>query len=80
MGNLCLFSRSETFENREIARIQASNPGFVFVFDLPLDGREDLRFRNTHPLTYKFIQENFDPTEVSQNTAYQIFKARGEKQ
>lgn len=75
-----LFSRSETFENREIARIEASNPGFVFVFDLPLDGREELRFRNTHPLTYKFILENFDPLEVSQNSAYQIFRARGEKQ
>jgi len=75
-----LFSRSETFENREIARIQASNPGFVFVFDLPLDGREELRFRNTHPLIYKFIMENFDPIDVSQNPAYQIFKARGEKQ
>lgn len=75
-----LFSRSETFENREIARIEASNPGFVFVFDLPLDGREELRFRNTHPLTYKFILENFDSLEVSQNSAYQIFRARGEKQ
>lgn len=75
-----LFSRSETFENREIARIEASNPGFVFVFDLPLDGREELRFRNTHPLTYQFILKNFDPIEVSQNPAYRIFKARGEKQ
>lgn len=75
-----LFSRSEHFENREIERIKAANPGFIFVFDLPLDGREELRFKNTHPLTHRFILENFDPIEVSQNPAYQIFKARGEKQ
>jgi hypothetical protein len=75
-----LFSRSEAFENREIERIEAANPGFIFVFDLPLDGREELRFKNTHPLTHRFILENFDPIEVSQNPAYRIFKARGEKQ
>ena len=75
-----LFSRSETFENQEIERIKASNPGFVLILDLPLDGREELRFRNTHPLTYKFILENFDPMDVSQNPAYQIFKSRGETQ
>ena len=75
-----LFSRSETFEHREIERIKAANPGFVLVFNLPLDGREDLRFKNTHPLTHRYILENFDPLEVSQNPAYQIFKARGERQ
>ncbi|MYN15032.1 hypothetical protein GSY71_17995 [Pusillimonas sp. TS35] len=72
-----LFTRSEAFENQEIERIKASNPGFVLVFDFPLDGREELRFKNTHPLTYQFILENFDPIEVSQNPAYRIFKARG---
>ena len=75
-----LFSRSEAFENQEIDRIKASNPGFVFVFDLPLDGREELRFKNTHPLTHQFILDNFDPIEISQNPTYQIFKARGDKQ
>jgi hypothetical protein len=74
-----LFSRSATFENREVARSVASNPGFVFVIDLPLDGREELRFRNTHPLTYRYILENFDPLDVSQNPSYQIFQARGER-
>lgn len=75
-----LFPRSAAFENREIERIKASNPGFVFVLDLPLDGREELRSRNTHPLTHQFILENFDPVEASQDPAYQIFKAHGEKQ
>lgn len=54
--------------------------GMCLFFDLPLDSREELRFKNTHPLTYEFILNNFDPIEVSQNPAYRIFKARGGKQ
>jgi hypothetical protein len=75
-----LFSRSETFENREITRIEAANPGFVFVFDLPLDDREELRFSSTHPLTHRYILENYDRKEISKNSAYQIFVARVNKQ
>lgn len=74
-----LFPRSELFESQEIERIKASNPGFVFVFDLALDGRDELRFKNTHPLTHKFVLENFEPIGGSQSPAYQIYKARGEE-
>lgn len=75
-----LFPRSETFEIREIERIKASNPGFVFLLDIPLDGREDLRFKNTHPLTYKFIYDNFDSLEDPQNPTHKIFKAPAKNQ
>lgn len=71
-----LFPRSETFENKEIERIKTSKLGFAFVFDLPLDGREELRFRNTHPLIHQYILDNFDPVPNSPNPAYQIYKAR----
>ncbi|MXS79470.1 hypothetical protein ABF86_01525 [Nitrosomonas sp. GH22] len=74
-----LFPRTEAFENKEIERIKASNPAFVFVFDLPLDGRDELRFKNTHPLIHQYIFNNFDPVSISQNPAYQIYKARGEE-
>jgi hypothetical protein len=75
-----LFPRSMAFESREIQRIKASRPGFAFVFDLPLDGREELRFKNTHPLIHQYVQDNFEPMKISQNPAYQIYKARGERQ
>ncbi len=75
-----LFPRIETFEKKEIERIKASNPAFVFVFDLPLDGRNELRFKNTHPLTHQYILNNFDQVSVSKNSAYQIYKARGPEQ
>jgi hypothetical protein len=68
------------FENGEIRRIKASRPGFALVFDLPLDGREELRFKNTHPLIHQYVQDNFEPMKISQNPAYQICRARGERQ
>lgn len=71
-----LFPRAEAFEKKEIERIKASKPGFVFVFDLPLDGRNELRFKNTHPLTHQYILDNFERIPASQNTMYQIYKAK----
>jgi hypothetical protein len=71
-----LWHRSEAFQQKEIERIKAANPGFAFVLDLPLDGRDELRFRNTHPLIYQFILDNFEPLPDSPNPAYKIYKRR----
>ncbi len=71
-----LFPRPEKFEQKEIERIKASNPGFVFVYDIALDGRDELRFKNTHPLTHQFILDNFDPVPISENPAFQTYKAQ----
>ena len=75
-----LFPRDESFEKKEIERISASRPGFAFIFNLPLDGREELRFKNTHPLINQYILDNFDPVSISQNPTYQIYKSRDVKQ
>lgn len=71
-----LFPRTGAFEKKEIERIKASDPGFAFIFDLPLDGRDELRFKNTHPLIYQFILNNFELVPNSHNPAYQIYKTR----
>ncbi len=71
-----LFSRSEAFEQAEIARMSSANPGFVLVLDLPLDGREDLRFKNTHPLTHQYIVDNFRRLAESPSENYQIYAER----
>lgn len=73
-----LFPRSQAFEQAEIERIKAAMPRFAFVLDLPLDGRDELRFRNTHPLIHQYILDNFEPLPDSLNPAYQIYKAKGD--
>lgn len=71
-----LFPRSETFEKKEIERIRAAEPSFAFVLDFPLDGRDELRFRNTHPIIHQYILDNFELLPNSPNPAYQIYKAK----
>lgn len=72
-----LFPRSRIFEQMEIERIKATTPGFAVVFDLPLDARDELRFRNTHPLIHQYILDNFELLPNSPHPAYQIYKAKG---
>lgn len=68
-----LWPRSPEFQQREIQRIQAARPEFALVYDFPLDGRDDLRFRNSHPLIYQYFLEGFDQVPVERNPAYQLF-------
>jgi hypothetical protein len=71
--------RSVAFQRAEIARIAAASPGFVIVVDSALDGREELRFHNTHPLMVRFFSEHFDRvTGYSDNPDYWIFKSRSD--
>lgn len=54
-----LFPRGVAFQEQELARIKAADLGFVVIADIALDGREELRYKNTHPLIEKFVRENF---------------------
>lgn len=71
-----LLPRSPSFEQREIERIVAAKPGFALVFDLPLDGHDELRYRHTHPLTNQYIVDNFERLPDSPNPAYQIYRKK----
>ena len=75
-----LFPRTEAFERKEIERIKASNPGFAFILNTPLDGRDELRFKNTHPLIHHYILNNFEITPSSQNPTYEVYKLKSEGQ
>ena len=70
-----LFPRNEVYQQLEIERIRAADPGFILIYDLPLDGREELRFRNTHPLIHQYILDNFELLPDSPGPAYQIYKS-----
>ena len=54
-----LYPKSDAFQRAEIARIEAAKPAFVVVQDLALDGREELRFRHTHPMIDQYVRDHF---------------------
>ena len=69
-----LFPRSAAFQEREIQRIKRANPGFALIYDHALDGREELRFRNTHPLIDRYIKMNYEPlNELDKAIPLQIY-------
>ena len=65
-----LFRNSRVFEETEIARIEAANPSFAVILDYPLDGRDDLRFKATHPLTYEYVRKTFRELETRRVSAF----------
>jgi hypothetical protein len=72
-----LFPRGVAFEEAEIGRIEAANVGFALIVDHAQDGRDELRFRNTHPLIYKYIREKFDAIgDHSLPDGYELFRSR----
>jgi hypothetical protein len=74
-----IFPRSENFEAAEIARMSNENIGVVLMLDVPLDGREELRFRNTHPLTYRYIDTHFKRIDAVPSAVYRIYVADDQK-
>jgi hypothetical protein len=54
-----LFPRSRQSQVAEIQRIRMADPGFILILDFPLDGRDDRRFRHTHPEISSFVEKQF---------------------
>jgi hypothetical protein len=71
-----LFPRSAEYQQEQIRELKAANPGFAVINNFALDGRDDLRFSNTHPLVYRYVRENFDVIDGSPNPDYMLFRAR----
>ena len=66
--------RSAVFQQAEVERIKAAHPGFAIIDDSPFDGRDDLRFHNTHPIIDQYIRDNFQPlNNTVRNPAFQIY-------
>lgn len=72
-----LFPRPAAFEEVEIARIKAADPGFALIYDLALDGDEQLRFKNSHPLTYRYFADNFQRVPNPLKPELELFVAKG---
>jgi len=58
---------SKTIEIQEIfiQDLTKNRVNWVLIGDIALDGRDDLRFRHTHPLLWKYIMTNFESTETA---------------
>lgn len=73
-ANYTVYSRTAKTQNEEIERVKKFSPNFVLIIDIALDGREDLRFKNSNWLVYKYINENYSPVFTNQNKHYEIYK------
>jgi hypothetical protein len=51
--------RYEPPEELELDRIRTVSPRLIIVADVALDGREELRYRNTHPLIYRYLETHY---------------------
>jgi len=71
-----LFPRSPAFEQGEIARIEAAQPRFAVLLDLPLDRRENMRVSATHPLLVRYIHEHFDRVPEFSDSPYGVYTAK----
>ncbi len=62
-------------QQAEIERIKIADPGFVLIDDLKLNGRDEMRFRNTHPLVDQYIRDNFVPLNLG-NPTIRVYKSK----
>jgi hypothetical protein len=71
-----LFPRNAAFQQAEIERIKAANPGFVVINDFALDGHDDLRFRHTHPIIDQYIRDNFVPLNGPNLVLFRYYRSK----
>ncbi|MGK7907104.1 MAG: hypothetical protein AB4040_07740 [Synechococcus sp.] len=70
-----LFPETHNRQQQIIEQLHQQNVNWCILGDIALDGREELRFKNTHPLVWKEFSEHFEliqPTNLPGN--YQIFR------
>jgi hypothetical protein len=48
-----------------LAEIEAARVQWVLLHDYPLDGREDLRFSQAHPIVFDFFVKNFEAVPMN---------------
>jgi hypothetical protein len=61
----CVYPAAETRQREMIAAIVGAPVRLALVWNLDLDGRDDLRFSNTHPLVWRHLEENFEVRSVT---------------
>jgi hypothetical protein len=55
-----LYAEREPRQREMIAALDAQRVRWVLLTDVAVDGREELRFRNTHPLVWGHLVREFE--------------------
>lgn len=63
----CVYPASEIEQERMLRSIESSRVRLVAVDNGGLDGREDLRFSNTHPRVWAYLRDRFEPVKPAQS-------------
>lgn len=64
-------------QRRFIEELEAKRVKWAVVGNAPLDGREDRRFSQTHPNTWRYFEENYEPVEIQGLPAdYRLLRRR----
>lgn len=58
-----LFPETKERQKQMIEELNKKNVNWVILGDVPLDGRDELRFKNTHPLIWQHLMQNFEVVE-----------------
>lgn len=68
---------SQRAQQGDINTLAEQNTNWVFVMDRALDGRDALRFKNTHALLWQHFNDAFHPIKVEELPAnYHLFQRR----
>ncbi|MEO7319546.1 MAG: hypothetical protein ABIZ56_11205, partial [Chthoniobacteraceae bacterium] len=59
-----IFPATPEEDHALLAELEASNVQWVMLHDYPLDGRDDLRFRCTHPILVASLHKNFEVVPI----------------
>jgi hypothetical protein len=59
-----LFPETDARQREMIRDLEAQNVSWIILGDVPLDGRDELRFRHTHPLLWQYFQAHYLPVQA----------------
>ncbi|WP_236339980.1 hypothetical protein [Paenibacillus plantiphilus] len=59
-----LFPETEDRQHQQIEELKLNNTALVILGDNALDGRDELRFRNTHPILWEYLSNNYEAIAV----------------
>jgi hypothetical protein len=57
--------RGQDLQLKEIEEIKAADPAFILLSNFKLDNREELQFKNTHPLVEAYIESHYQQVTPS---------------